>query len=150
MQKLLYVDMDNVLVDFSTAVARLDADTRRAYEGRLDEVPGIFARMEPMHGALEAYAELAPRFDTYVLSTAPWENPSAWSDKLLWIKQHLGQTAYKRLILTHHKNLNAGDFLVDDRTKNGVDGFRGEHIHFGSARFPDWPTVTAYLLARAT
>lgn len=149
MPKLLYVDMDNVLVDFSTGIARLDERTRREYEGRLDEVPGIFAHMEPMPGALEAYAALARRFDTYVLSTAPWENPSAWSDKLLWVKRHLGAPAHKRLILTHHKDLNGGDFLVDDRTKNGVERFRGEHIHFGSARFPDWASVSAYLLARA-
>ncbi|MSR61236.1 MAG: hypothetical protein EXS08_02145 [Planctomycetes bacterium] len=149
MKKLLYVDMDNVLVDFPSGVARLAPELVREYDGRLDEVPGIFAHMQPLRGALEAYATLAPRFDTYVLSTAPWENPSAWSDKLLWIKRHLGALAYKRLILTHHKDLNAGDYLVDDRTKNGVERFRGEHIHFGTERFPDWPAVTAYLLERA-
>ncbi len=149
MRKRLYVDMDNVLVDFPSGVARLDEHTRREFEGRLDEVPGIFAHMDPLPGALAAFATLAQRFDSYVLSTAPWENPSAWSDKLLWIQRHLGQAAYKRLILTHHKNLNAGDFLVDDRTKNGADRFPGEHIHFGTERFPDWRAVTEYLLARA-
>src|SRR5262245_7345640 len=147
--KVLYVDMDNVLVDFPSGVARLDERTRREYEGRLDEVPGIFARMDPMPGALEGFRTLAERFDTYVLSTAPWENPSAWSDKLLWVKRHLGELAYKRLILTHHKDLNVGDFLVDDRTKNGAERFRGEHVHFGTERFPDWKAVTEYLLARA-
>jgi 5'(3')-deoxyribonucleotidase len=149
MRRLLYVDMDNVLVDFPSGVARLDERTRRAYEGRLDEVPGIFARMDPVPGAIEGYLLLAERFDAYVLSTAPWENPSAWSDKLLWIQRHLGRAAHKRLILTHHKNLNAGDFLVDDRTHNGAERFRGEHIHFGTERFPDWPSVVAYLLPRA-
>jgi 5'(3')-deoxyribonucleotidase len=149
MRKLLYVDMDNVLVDFPSGVARLAPEVVRAYEGRLDEVPGIFALMEPMRGALEAYATLAQRFDAYVLSTAPWESPSAWSDKLLWVKRHLGPLAHKRLILTHNKHLNAGDFLVDDRTKNGADRFPGELIHFGSERFPDWASVVEYLLARA-
>ena len=149
MKKLLYVDMDNVLVDFPSGVARLDPAVVRAYEGRLDEVPGIFALMDPVPGAVEAFTALARRFDAYVLSTAPWENPSAWSDKLLWVKRHLGECAHKRLILTHHKDLNAGDFLVDDRTKNGVERFRGEHVHFGTPRFPDWPSVVAYLLERA-
>lgn len=105
--------------------------------------------MPPLAGALASYEELARHFDTYVLSTAPWENPSAWSDKLLWIKQHLGQSAHKRLILSHHKDLVLGDYLVDDRLKNGAERFRGEHIHFATPRFPDWATVRAYLLARA-
>ena len=148
MKKRLYVDMDNVIVDFASGIARIEPTLVLEYDGRLDEVPGIFALMDPVAGALEAYGTLAQRFETFILSTAPWENPSAWSDKLLWVKRHLGTHAYKRLILTHHKDLNAGDFLIDDRTKNGVERFGGEHIHFGTERFPDWKTVVEYLLAR--
>jgi 5'-nucleotidase len=146
-KKILYIDMDNVLVDFESGIKRLDTRIIRDYEGRLDEVPGIFSLMDPMADAVAAYAKLALHFDTYVLSTAPWENSTAWHDKLVWVKRHLGNHAYKRLILTHHKNLNAGDYLIDDRTKNGVDKFNGEHIHFGTERFPDWKSVTTYLLA---
>src|SRR4029450_9480034 len=98
MKKLLYVDMDNVLVDFGSGIARIEPALVRAYDGRLDEVPGIFALMDPVEGAVEAYAALAQQFETFVLSTAPWENPSAWSDKLLWVKRHLGPHAHKRLI----------------------------------------------------
>ena len=145
-RKILYVDMDNVLVDFKTGIDRLSEHTRFEYKGRLDEVPGIFALMKPMPGAIEAYERLAERFDTYVLSTSPWENPTAWSDKLLWIQKHLGSTAHKRLILSHNKHLNAGDYLIDDRTKNGADRFKGEHIHFGTEQFPDWDAVLAYLI----
>ena len=145
MKKILYVDMDNVLVDFQSGIDQLPDAVIQDYAGRLDEVPGIFALMSPMPGAISAFHELAALFDTYILSTAPWENPSAWTDKLLWVKQHIGATAYKRLILTHHKNLNDGHFLIDDRTKNGADRFAGEHIHFGTARFPDWNAVLAYL-----
>lgn len=147
--KILYVDLDNVLVDFPSAIDGLLQATLSAYADRLDEVPGIFATMRPMPHAVEAFQELSTMFDTYVLSTSPWENSSAWSDKLEWVKRHLGKAAYKRLILTHHKNLNHGHFLIDDRTKNGVDRFVGEHIHFGSAQFPDWSTVLQYLKQRA-
>jgi len=109
--KILYVDMDNVLVDFPSGIARLkDADIK-TYEDRLDEVPHIFSLMDPIEGAVEAFHDLSGIFDTYVLSTAPWENRSAWSDKLDWVKKHLGRPAYKRLILSHHKNLNDGDYL---------------------------------------
>lgn len=150
MPKILYLDMDNVFVDFASGIARLSEETKRAFEGRLDEVPDIFGKMDPMPYAIELFHELSQRFDSYLSSTAPWENPSAWTDKLLWVKRHLGQAARKRLILTHHKNLNVGRFYVDDRTKNGADRFVGEHIHFGTQRFRDWPTVVEYLMARAT
>lgn len=149
MKKILYIDMDNVLVDFASAFPRLPPDVFQQYEGRLDEVPDIFSLMAPMEGAVAAFHTLAERFDTYILSTAPWENSSAWHHKLEWVKAHLGAPAYKRLILSHHKNLNAGDFLIDDRTKNGVDRFQGKHIHFGTPQFQDWPSVLHYLLPLA-
>ena len=78
MKKILYIDMDNVLVDFSSAIERIPVDVHREYESHLDDVPGIFALMDPLTGAVEAYQELSQLFDTYVLSTAPWKNPSAW------------------------------------------------------------------------
>lgn len=148
-KKILYIDMDNVLVDFPSAFPRVEPEVLAKYDGSLDEVPGIFGLMDPMPDAIASFEELAGAFDTYVLSTSPWNNPSAWSDKLQWVKRHLGQHAYKRLILTHHKNLNRGDFLIDDRTKNGADRFEGEHILFGSEAFPDWRAVVGYLRGRS-
>ena len=103
--------------------------------------------MEPMKGAIESFKLLSEKFDTHILSTAPWNNPSAWMDKLLWVKKHLGLKAHKRLILTHNKHLNHGDFLVDDRTRNGADRFKGELLLFGSSEFPDWVAVRAYLIS---
>lgn len=149
MKKVLYIDMDNVLVDFSSGIAQLDESIRQKYAGKLDEVPGIFSIMSPMQNAIDAFKGLSDLFDTYILSTAPWENPSAWSDKLLWVKKHIGKDAHKRLILSHHKNLNHGNYLVDDRTKNGAEQFIGEHIHFGTDRFPDWTAVSTYLRKNA-
>jgi 5'-nucleotidase len=70
-------------------------------------------------------------------------------NKLRWIKKYLGESAYKRLILSHHKHLNVGEFLIDDRLKNGVDKFKGEHIHFGTPDFPDWKSVVSYLKVKA-
>lgn len=145
MKKVLYIDMDNVLVDFPSGIAKLDESKQQEYSGKLDEVPGIFSLMNPMPNAIAAFKELANLYDTYILSTAPWENPSAWSDKLILVKKHIGESAYKRLILSHNKNLNNGAYLVDDRTKNGAKEFTGEHIHFGTESFPDWKAVLTYL-----
>ena len=37
-----------------------------------------------------------------------------------WVKKYLGSHAKKRLILTHHKNLSLGDYLIDDRITTAV------------------------------
>jgi 5'(3')-deoxyribonucleotidase len=142
--KTLYIDMDNVLVDFKTALNKVDKKLLDEYEGHYDDIPGIFSLMEPMEGAIEAFEELNKSYDVYILSTAPWNNPTAWSDKLLWVKKYL-PLAYKRLIISHNKHLNCGDYLIDDRLKNGADKFRGELILFGSEKFPNWQKVVEYL-----
>ena len=102
--------------------------------------------MTPLEGAIDAFETLSKKYDSYILSTAPWENSSAWKDKNEWVKKYLGKSAHKRLILSHHKNLNKGDYLIDDRTANGAGEFEGEHIQFGSDKFPDWESVLEYLL----
>ncbi len=146
MKKILYIDMDNVLVDFASAFPKLTSEILAEYESRFDDIPDIFSLMEPVDGAIEAFKKLSSLYDTYILSTAPWENPSAWTDKLLWVKKYLGENARKRLILSHHKNLDQGDFLIDDRPNNGASEFKGEWLQFGPGKkFPDWNSVLSYL-----
>ena len=138
--------MDNVLVNFQSGLDKIDPQTQSKFNDKNDEIPGIFSLMEPVDGAIEAFEKLSSLYDTYILSTAPWENPSAWTDKLLWVKKYLGENARKRLILSHHKNLNQGDFLIDDRPNNGAREFQGELLHFGPCKkFSDWNSVLTYL-----
>lgn len=40
MKKIVYVDMDNVLVDFQSGVDKLDNEIKKKYVGILDEVAG--------------------------------------------------------------------------------------------------------------
>ena len=144
--KIVYVDMDNVLVDFQSGIDSLSDTDRENYKEHIDNVPGIFSKMKPFVGAIEGYKELTKYYDVYILSTAPWNNPSAWSDKLLWVQRYLGDLAYKKLILSSNKNLNAGDYLIDDRTANGAGNFKGEHIHFLTDKFRNWDDVLNYLI----
>ena len=144
--QIIYIDMDNVIVDFGSGINKLSIQQKKKYVGRLDDVPGIFSLMSPIENTIESVKKLSRVFDTYLLSTAPWDNPSAWSDKVIWVKKYLGKVALKRLILSHHKKLNAGDYLIDDRHRNGAEKFKGEHIHFGTEKFPDWNSVLNYLL----
>lgn len=149
-KKRVFVDMDNVLVNFQSGLDRQSEETLKEYEGRLDEIPGLFANMLPVEGAIEAMHELQKHFDLYILSTAPWKNPSAWSDKVKWVTRYLDDVFHKRMIITHCKNLCQGDYLIDDRGKNGTAEFEGEWIEFGNEKFPDWPTIVGYLCTKAT
>lgn len=149
MKKILYIDMDNVLVDFRSGLNKVDEATKQAYEGHLDDIPGLFDLMEPMPGAIDAVHRLAQYYDCYILSTAPWGNPSAWSDKVRWVTTHLDDLFHKRLIISHHKELLHGDYLIDDRPKNGAKEFLGKWIQFGSPEFPNWKSAVDYLCAKA-
>jgi 5'-nucleotidase len=145
-QKIVYVDMDGVIVDFPSAFQYYDSKFLEQNPDK-DEIEGIFGKMHPLDGALPALDLLYRHFDVFLLSTSPWNNPSAWRDKIEWVQKHLPIVGYKRLILSHHKNLNIGDYLIDDRLKNGTALFKGEHIHFGSKDFPNWAAVTGYLMS---
>ena len=98
--KTLYIDMDNVIVDFASGIVQLDEAKLESYKSKLDEVPGIFSKMKPMPGAVGAVKKLWKHF---------------------------------------------GDYIIDDRLKNGVDKFDGKHIHFGTEEFTDWESVLKFL-----
>ena len=149
-KKILYFDMDGVLADFSAGLAAIPHEVRERYSGKEDNIPHLFINLPPIDGAIEAFHRLSEVYDVYILSTAPWGNISAWGDKAAWVQRHLGEAAKKRLILSHNKHLNVGDYLIDDRTANGAGKFTGMHIHFGTDRFPDWGAVTSYLLGDKT
>lgn len=140
--------MDGTLVDFVSGIEQLSPEIQEKYQDRLDEVDGIFSLMKPYKGAVEAYNVLDKYYDCHICSTAPFDNPSAWMDKLNWVKKYLPK-AYKNLTLTHHKENVIGNYLIDDRpTKNGADRFSGELIPFRQKNFESWEKVVDYLLTK--
>ena len=149
MKKIVYVDMDDTIVDFQSGIDRLSSEDLKKYENEYDNHPYIFSLMKPKEGAIESLYSLHSLFHLYILSTAPRDNPNAWKQKREWVGSYFGKGKenifHKKVILSHNKNLNKGDFLIDDRKENGAKDFKGEWIHFGSAKFPDWDAVTNYL-----
>ncbi|MCQ2277866.1 MAG: hypothetical protein MJZ62_01075 [Bacteroidales bacterium] len=161
-KQIVFFDMDNVLVDFPSALelpevkSLMPQYTLSDGTTHFDDIPGIFSHMKPMEGAVEAVKTIAQKYKVYILSTAPWHNPSAWSDKLEWVKRHFdseeeGGVFYKRLILSHHKDLcyREDAYLIDDRpTKNGADRFGDNLLHFHkeNGRFKTWNEVVEYLM----
>lgn len=160
-KETIFFDMDNVLVDFKSGLAKISDDVLKQYEddgtgkAHYDDIPGLFSLMEPMPGAINAVKtlEASGRYELYILSTAPWDNPSAWTDKALWVKKYFDSDKpdgvfYKRLILSHHKNMciQPNAWLIDDRTAHGAELFGSHHIHFGTSAFPNWDSVLNFFL----
>jgi len=153
MKKVILIEMDGVLVKDPTKEHLEEKHKKMNRKGRKEgtqehdihwsDIPEIFLDLEPMEGAIEAYTKLSQDYDLFVISTAPWNNPSAWEDKLKWIQKHL-PIATKKLILTHRKDMIVGDYLIDDRLKNGVDKFSGTFIHFGHESFENWHKILDY------
>lgn len=149
-KKRIFVDMDSVLVDFQSGLDLQPDEVKKEFEGRFDEIPEIFAGMSPMPGAIDAMHQLQEHFDLYILSTAPWVNPSAWSDKVKWVTRYMDDIFHKRMVIAPSKNLCKGDYLIGDHGKNGASEFEGEWIPFGNADFPDWDAVVRYLMEKKT
>ena len=144
MKKILYIDLDSVVVNYMKGIEGLDEEQRKK---RILE-PGFFLNLEPIENAIENVNLLAVHYDVYFASTAPWSNVHSASEKRIWVEKYFPITGHKRLILTHRKNLLIGDYLIDDRLHNGAGKFTGKLLHFGSEEFPDWDSCMKYLLSR--
>jgi 5'-nucleotidase len=110
------------------------------------ENPDIFHNLHPIDGAIEAVDILFHKYDLLFLSTPMWALPESYTGKRIWIENHFGEKAMDRLILTKRKDLNHGHYLIDDTTRNGAGEFKGEHIHFGTEKFPNWDSILKYLI----
>lgn len=146
-KKIIYIDMDGVLADFNAGVENHPLKDVAPYEKDPDLIPGLFANLPVIRGALDAVSQLDKdgRYELFVLSTAPWNNPSAWTDKRLWLEKHFGDIFRKKLILSHRKDLLMGDYLIDDMDTQYTRAFRGEWLWFGGGIYIDWNAVTQCL-----
>lgn len=99
---------------------------------------------EPMPAAVKAFQKLAAVYDTYILGAAPYNNPDAWSEQVRWVEKWLEVPAYNRLILSTHKNLSYGDYLIDAHEDNGSSSFMGTHIKFGTDPYKTWEDVMTF------
>lgn len=145
-KKIMYLDMDGVLVDiFKACETKYGKESVSKIGDLLDEDPELFFEAEPMEGAIEAYNKLIKVFDVYLLTSAPWKSMGSTEAKQKWVMKYLGSSADKRMIVSHNKNLMIGDYLIDDRTANGAGEFKGELIQFGTEKYPTWNEVLEYL-----
>lgn len=146
---ILYIDMDGVIADFERGVKEISPSIKWERE-EVDRVcesnPTVFHTLPEIEGAINAVEMLSHDYDIYFLSTPMCNVPMSYTGKRVWLKEKFGGWADKRLILTHRKDLCIGDILIDDRLTNGSEFFKGEHIHFGTEKFPNWESVLKYLI----
>ena len=148
MSKLLYIDLHGVIADFESAINVHPLRYETPYDKDPDTIPGLIRNLAPIKDAVVSVKKLleSDKYEVYILSTAPWNNPSAWIDKRLWLEEQFGDKINRKLTLTHRKDLVKGDILIDDRPNNGAKDFEGEWIQFGSESYPNWQIVIDYLL----
>ena len=135
-KKIIYIDMDGVLVDFNQALEdwfEKHPHLKERYKDNPDHIQGIFRNPKPIDGAIEAVKKLheSGKYELFIATSAPWGNPMSLSDKRFWIEDYFGEIFHKRLFTTHRKDLLMGDYLIDDRLKNGAGEFSGELLRFG-------------------
>lgn len=143
-KKRIYIDMDNTLCDYSGRFREWQA---KEPETRYPQAQyGFFSSLEPLPHAIESYKFLEQGFEVYILTAPSYRNPMCYTEKRVWVEQHLGLETTKNLIICQRKGLLKGDFLIDDHP---YPEFEGEQLLFGSSQFPDWKTVLTYLQDKA-
>lgn len=144
---IVYIDLDGTIADFEKARKNHPLSSQTPYIGRPDRLPEVYKDLEPIDGSIMAVKELLQnkKYEVYILSSAPWDNPDAWTHKRLWVERYFGKAIRNRLILSKRKDLMIGDILIDDSPYNGARDFRGKWIQFGSINFDSWITVLDHI-----
>jgi 5'-nucleotidase len=141
-KKIVYVDMDHTLCDFSTSYLKYKKDFPDIEYPH--SLPGFFSGLAPMPNAIEVFQWLAnlDNVDLYILTAPSVRNPSSYTEKRLWVEEHLGMESAYKLIISPNKGLNLGHYLIDDYIEGkGQENFQGELLQFGSSEYPDWKSI---------
>jgi 5'(3')-deoxyribonucleotidase len=139
---IVYVDMDDVLADFSRAYHNYRGT--HPHIAFPQSIPGFFEGLQPIEGAIDSVNRLraSGTFEVYILTAPSTRNPLSYTEKRLWIEQHFDYEFTKQLIICSNKGLLKGNYLIDDNIDGkGQERFEGRVIHFGSDRYPTWPVV---------
>lgn len=150
-KKTIFIDMDGVLVDFERSVTEHFEKypyQKEIYKNHVDLIHNIFLNAKPIKGAIDAVNKLeeSGKYELFIATAAPWGNTESAAHKRIWIENYFGDLFKRKMFITHRKDLLMGDYLIDDRTRNGAGEFRGELIHFGTENCLDWDAVLTKLL----
>lgn len=138
---------DSILLHSVIPVVRWIDDRQNGRERSILYI-SVEATMErngkAMESLVKAYRYLIEYYDVYIVAANPSNNPDYATKMHEFAFETLGVAAHERLILTNHKNLLYGDYLIDSQTSNGASDFMGTRIDFGSDTFKTWDEVLEY------
>lgn len=143
MNKIIYVDMDGVLCDYNAEYDRIKLINPNIKFPQ--SLPNFFENLKPLKGAIDTFKYLQEHFIVYILTAPSIFNPLSYTGKRNWVEKNLGFDTLNNLILSPHKELLKGDYIIDDmETGKGQDKFEGNLIKFGSEKFKDWKAIKKY------
>lgn len=140
MKKIVYIDMDGVLCDYKGHFIKMVQENPKIPYPQSQY--GFYVALPEIEGAIEAYKKLEEKYDVWILTRPSYKNPLCYSEKRVWVEQHLSKEHCKKLIICYEKSLLRGSYLIDDNKYN----FEGECILFGSDEFPNWSSVLKKLI----
>jgi 5'-nucleotidase len=137
--KILLIDQDDTLADFggelhqvveSVYGLKVPPLSGRDNFNLLETIPGMtneimqeifhitnfYRNLAPLDGAIEALTEIRERgIEAFICTSPIYTNESCASDKISWVREHLGDWWGNRTIITKDKTLIRGDYLIDDK-----------------------------------
>ncbi len=140
-REVVFVDLDKVLFDYEGAWLRdIAANPKIQYPQAIYK---FYENLEPLPNAVDSIHFLDKiGYEVFPATRQSAKNPLCYTEKAVSVEKHLGFKYAEKLFIAPDKTLLIGDYLIDD---NIWEGFKGEMIHFGSPRFPNWGAVVDYM-----
>ncbi len=151
MNKIILIDIDNVLAGFNSEVLTelekvgveitelkdfyIINNFKKEYKEKIEQIyleVGFFKRLKPLFNSIQGVRKLEQEgFTVFLCSSLLYKNPTALEDRRGWIVNNLGEDFLKKTVFASDKTLVKGDYLIDDKPEiTGVLEPNWKHIVF--------------------
>jgi 5'(3')-deoxyribonucleotidase len=153
MNKIIYVDMDDTIADF-TGHPVFNGEKTNEFSVHAMYEPGFFLSLKPIEGALTGVRALIRLgYDVHILTQPLAESAHSYQEKVQWIGLHFPELI-KKIHMTQDKGLFVGGYLIDDndvKWKAKFEANGGKFIHFKYSKYHRsiWCDIVEFFKAEA-